>query len=641
MAVGKYSDKSKSLKKGKERNLFFRLLGSVASRNKNESEFREIEEIEELEENAAIREIFKDNVPPQDEQEVDEISQGILDFEENIMKDSENYIEAIRTNLRLSEVSEAGEAYFSDFTMDSSVPTETQRDFFSDLQKKAKSIMKYYEEKFDYAFKMQLQQEVSRRKAEGLDEIEIDEMEIIQMIEPIPIDSEAYVKISPNKMEAWIFVFPPKNGGKEISVDMLNEAIKNANVNYGLDNDIIEKIAKEKIYLKFAVIARGKPALDGKDGYVIDHFPRDNKIRLEEDEESVINYKNLNWINPLEENEIICDIIPPTKHEDGIKVNGDKLRAKRGLNPSIPKGTNTKINDDRTALVSCIQGTVSFKSGKFKVEKVLIIRGDVNVSVGNIDTIGDVIVNGDVLGGFSVKATGNVVVKGMIEGATIVAKENIQIGMGINGENTGFLKAGGEIRSRYIENCTVEAKGNIYSDSVVNCKINCDENLFVTSGHGIIIGGNIKVLKSINANVIGNENLKQTFLTVGMTPGILEEKNKIEKSMNDIDEKMNAIEKDIKFLSAEKDETVESRKKLNSLKLNLSMNNIEKMKLLNRLEEINKSVIDLKHCNVKCKTIYPPTNVTIKSDTFIVKQVENMCKIYYSKINKEVQVGVK
>lgn len=57
-------------------------------------------------------------------------------------------------------------------------------------------------------------------------------------------DAYIYIRVSSDNMHAWIFIFPPRNGGKEISVDMLKNALDEKKIVYGTDNNMIVKIAE-------------------------------------------------------------------------------------------------------------------------------------------------------------------------------------------------------------------------------------------------------------------------------------------------------------------------------------------------------------------------------------------------------------
>lgn len=71
------------------------------------------------------------------------------------------------------------------------------------------------------------------------------------------------------------------------------------------------------------------------------------------------------------------------------------------------------------------------------------IRGDLDATHGDIDTPGDVIIAGSILGNLTIRAGGNVVVNGQIDGSQILARGNVTIGGRLEGSR---VRTGGTHR---------------------------------------------------------------------------------------------------------------------------------------------------------------------------------------------------
>lgn len=67
-------------------------------------------------------------------------------------------------------------------------------------------------------------------------------------------------------------------------------------------------------------------------------------------------------------------------------------------------GRNISINEDKTEIVSDVDGDVVLTDDTVFVEDTYTVAADVDVSTGNIEYDGNVLVNGTVKSGFSVKA---------------------------------------------------------------------------------------------------------------------------------------------------------------------------------------------------------------------------------------------
>ncbi len=51
----------------------------------------------------------------------------------------------------------------------------------------------------------------------------------------------------------------------------------------------------------------------------------------------------------------------------------------------------------------------------------------------------------------------------------------------------------------------MKAEGNVYAESIINSKVQSGEDIVVTSGIGVIIGGSLLAACNINANIIGSK----------------------------------------------------------------------------------------------------------------------------------------
>ena len=101
-----------------------------------------------------------------------------------------------------------------------------------------------------------------------------------------------------------------------------------------------------------------------------------------------------------------------------------------------------------------MDGHVALQDGKVVVSSVYTVK-DVDMSTGNIVYDGSVEITGSVAANMEVKAGGNVVINGGVESARIIAGGNIIIAKGMNGTGKGYLRAGGDIMVKFLENTRV------------------------------------------------------------------------------------------------------------------------------------------------------------------------------------------
>lgn len=555
----------------------------------------------------------------------------------NIME--EKYLEALRTNRTIKEMLVVTSGRYSDFMLDDSIPTDEQKNFFNKLQGSAKNYLEAWQREIEaqesaqnMALKQAQDAAVKKREQDIAAGKEVPE-ELVLDIKPVPppakVNATIEIKMPRDRMEAWAFIFPPRNEGAPLSPEAILTELKRAGINTNIDNEAVRELSKQYGYLKLGVVAHGIPPQDGKDGYIEELFPRTSQVEIKAKENNTVDYKDLNWLHQIAKGGAICNIIPPIEGVDGIRVTGEKANARQGREAVVPKGKNTSINENRTALIADIDGEVTFKENGFKVEQILIISGDIDNSTGNLEFIGDIIVNGDVRNGFTLKATGNITIKGMAESSQIVSGGNIQVGMGMNGNGRGCLEAKGDIKCKYLENCTVNAGGCVVSDSIVHCTVYSNDRVQVTSAIGSIIGGSVTAANEISANVVGNKSNRTTVLVLGNTPDILKEKVDLEKALKKLNDDLDESEKTLSYLNSIKVLTTQQKKTASEWRLKSPLMQMQKTKTENRLREINDMGTDLKKCRINCGTIYPPTQIFIGRVATVIQQKEVRTSVYY------------
>lgn len=511
---------------------------------------------------------------------------------EDQMSEDGNYLEMIHRQDVLEHSSKTELAYYSDFMLDGEEPDKEKRDFMDALQIMAKRF---------------IQDDISKKGSNSS-----------------RINSQVCIKISEDEMEAWMFAFPPKNEGKHVTDELILEALDQSGVFFGINESLIQRIVVKKAYLKLAVVARGAREIDGIEGKVLDRFPRENYMGIDSQNKQDVDFTALKCLHRISAGDVISELVYPIQGLDGSTVTGIPLKAKKVPPIVIPSGSNTKMNEDGTALVSNITGTLYYDHGKFHVKDIVHVLSDVDSFVGNIDTIGNLEIRGDVLGGFTVQATGNIRIHGMVSNSTIIAGGDIKIDMGIKGGGEGILQAGGSIDCSYMESCIAKAKGNIASSSIVNCEVYSDRNVESEN----VIGGSITALRQIHVGTIGSDQRHQVTFYLGNTKEIRQEKLDIETSINQLGEEIKKLKKDIRFLKNKANPIQEDEENYFQLQNKYEERKEVLTQKKKRLNEIKEGLGDYSECELTARMLYPPVTVCIASDSYLVSRVENMCRIW-------------
>ena len=448
--------------------------------------------------------------------------------------------------------------------------------------------------------------------------------------------------LSKDKIRAWIFIFPPLNGKKDISEDDIQNLLNDNNITYGVEKFMINKIVNEKLYFKIIQIATGVDPVRGKDGSINELISRERKIQLKEDMYGKVNYKELNIIASVAQGETICDIILPTKGIDGHTVTNQILKSEDGKYPDVPQGMNTQLTEDRTKLVSKIEGQVTYENGKFRVQKLLSIEGDVDSSVGNIDFQGDVIVNGDIREGFTVKVSGDLIVKGTVEPCTLIVGGKICIEHSVLGGKKTNIRCGGTFRAKHVENCCIYAKESINVGSILWSDVSTDDSVTVYSENGNITGGRVTAGKTVKAMAIGSRNNSSIYtkIVIGSAPSDIEKKEYLIRNLEIVKDNILKMKQNINYIEGKNDSVSPERKKLlNQLKLQFQMRIIQKNQMEKRLSKTSVNLIrGLADAKLYCEYIYPLVSITIGGQTVAIKEESKNCRVKF--INDEIKVDL-
>ncbi|GHU36784.1 polymerase [Spirochaetia bacterium] len=334
-------------------------------------------------------------------------------------------------------------------------------------------------------------------------------------------DSMISVNIAEDEMKAFISLTLPGTRGCDQTVDALITFLKNNKIVYGIREKFLVDFMDQPIYREQVLVAEGLLPQNGKNAQMEYFFQTDqSKVRLQEGRGGQIDFKQLNIIHNVIENQPLAKRIHATDGITGRTVTGKYLPAKDGNEMDLPLGKNTHADKDGDTILSDIHGQVVLVGGKVNVEPVYTVPGNVNLKTGNIVFLGTVVVQGSVEDGFSVKAAGNIEVNGTVERANLEAEGDIIVHQGIVGKGVGSVKAGKSLWARFIENCNVETGDMvIVSDGIINSKIDANKRIICQGKRAHIVGGRLRASEEISALLIGSSTGgTETICEVGIDP---------------------------------------------------------------------------------------------------------------------------
>ena len=82
----------------------------------------------------------------------------------------------------------------------------------------------------------------------------------------LPIDAVIHVSISANKLESYVNIEPPINGGAAPTLKALEDELVRYSITYGIDKNKLGEISENPKYNYNIIIARGAAAINATDG---------------------------------------------------------------------------------------------------------------------------------------------------------------------------------------------------------------------------------------------------------------------------------------------------------------------------------------------------------------------------------------
>lgn len=438
-------------------------------------------------------------------------------------------------------------------------------------------------------------------------------------------------KVSYDGMKVEAVFYPPFENGAKLDKTEIIQDLKHKGVIYGIDESVIDTFIHERQYGKAYIVAVGKMPREGKDGYIEYKFNQDLKPRPKMNDDGTVDFHSLENVNHIKAGDVVAILHPEDAGEAGIDVSGRKVNPDKVKHIVFRFGRDLVISDDGKQLISQVNGHVILENDKIFVSNVLELV-NIDNSTGDIEYNGDVMIKGNILAGFSVKAKGDVVVQGVVEGATVIAGGNVTLNRGVQGMNKAVIKAGGNIVSKFIESASlVEADGDIEADSILHSRVVAKGSINATGKKGLIIGGDVKATSVIQAKTIGNEMGTATVVGVGVNPAMKKRMDELRKSLSvkgdnkiQLTQLMTALRKKQDMegtLDKEKQEML-SKTMRNLLILDQELNADKK-----EFEQIRSSIGEEKNACIKVSNVaYVGTKLMFGDICMFLKEKYNYCQ---------------
>lgn len=376
---------------------------------------------------------------------------------------------------------------------------------------------------------------------------------------------QVFVEIAPDAMSAKVTILPPANPGEKfMAVDDVRAALIRRNVVYGIDEnrmaDISAKLSRFAAEKNIAEsvegdIAFGTPVVNGEDARIEYLYKKEmaaepQAAAPEQTEDGRIDYRAAHKIDNIAKGTVLARKIHATKGTSGKTVMGVEVQSTEGKDVTLTPQKGVIVSPENPdEFIADADGQVIIKEGKISVLALYEVPGDVNLSTGNIDFIGTVIVKGDVKDGFKVYAGEDIVVNGVVEGAELKAGGKMTILGGVSGNDKAHIICKGDANIKYIRNAIAEVGGNLtITQAIMHSKITVDGKVNVSGQKGTIVGGQVIAGQEVSAALIGSNFATPTEIIVGEVVGLRAELQRIEAEIKAVAENADKTKKGLMFL---------------------------------------------------------------------------------------------
>ncbi len=364
------------------------------------------------------------------------------------------------------------------------------------------------------------------------------------------------VRIRYDEMEAYLLLPTPEND-ELYNMQDLQQVLAEGGVRYGIDQNVLTEMINNKIYGVERIIATGVEPVDGVDGYYEYNFNAnpDKKPKILPD--GSVDYWSVNSIEEVVEGQVIATYFPSVPGKDGMNVKGQVVNAKRARDLQALKGKGFSFNEETLTYTASFDGKIEMQNGRVVIQQIHEIHGNVDLSFGNIDFHGDVLIHGNVESGISIKATGSITVDGMVEACILEAGKDIIIRNGMQGGGKATVKTKGNITARFFEFTSIECDGLLQTDVLLDCNVRCRSRVVVNGNKGKIIGGDIRAIEGVEVFSLGNDAEKRTEVTAGAEPELCKRLYELEERILEAQENLAKIEDGLaKFAKAEAEQGI-------------------------------------------------------------------------------------
>lgn len=455
------------------------------------------------------------------------------------------------------------------------------------------------------------------------------------------VNETVVVTIAQDRLSVKGRFYPPTEGGSLLTKDDIVSEMIRSGVKYGVAEANIESFLSNRQYDEPVIIAEATLQVEGSDAKITYFFNTDLTQKPKVNEDGSVDFHHLDVISSVTAGSVLAELTPAVQGKPGIDVCGGLLRPVKVKQRILRVGKNIKLSEDGLKAYSEVNGHATIEGDQIFVSNMYEVPANVDTSTGDIEYEGNVLVHGNVIAGYSIKAKGDIIVEGVVEGAVLQAGGHIILKRGIQGMDRGVLKANGNVISKFIESATVEAGGYVTADAIMHSNISAKGDITVEGKKGYITGGTIRSGTQVVAKTIGSSMGTVTNIEVGIEPAIVAEYHELGREQEALKEEQEknlmvllALAKRIKLGEKLAPDKLLQFKKANQAKEDMTKRETE---IVERMRVLKETIESYEGGCVKVhSTVYSGVKLTISNAVYYVKSEISFCR--FTKSQGDVKV---
>ncbi|MBQ8983875.1 MAG: DUF342 domain-containing protein [Lachnospiraceae bacterium] len=363
-----------------------------------------------------------------------------------------------------------------------------------------------------------------RRKRLRLLKIADNSLDLIQ-------DDEYKFTFSSGSMDAYLLF---TGDTKDLTIDILMELLEQNNIRYGIIKEGLEKILKQKSP-SAVLVAQGTQPVMGPNGWYEYFFRTQLNRQPKVNSDGTVDYSEVDWFETVKTGQKIAYYHEAEPGIDGYSVTGEIIKARKGIEQSVLTGTGFYMDDDKKTYYSMLNGKIQLQGTTITITNYMEINEDVTVATGNIRFDGNVSIKGNVSDGVIIDVGGDLSINGTVNAAKINCGGAVLFKKGMNANGQGYVKAKGNVESRFFEAVRVESEKDIKVNRCLNSQLYA-KGMIISSK--VIAGGIAEATNGFQLRDVGNDTGLHTVLKVATNSTLLNHLYKVNESRREIEDEL-------------------------------------------------------------------------------------------------------